>query len=88
MENNYVEIYGGKMYGFIYSEYYNEETINKIICLKNKQRKDVSSKKIYQLDSSKNIIGVYRNSLDASKKCGIKRGTIQAYCKRGVANHG
>ena len=75
-------------YYWVYSEYYNEETINKIICLKSKQRKDVLSKKIYQLDSSKNIISVYRNSLDASKECGIKRGTIQAYCKRGVANHG
>ena len=75
-------------YYWVYAENYNQSTINKIIQMKNKKPKDVLSKTIYQLDNSKNIINIYKNSLEASIKTGIKRGTIQAYCKRGIANHG
>ena len=36
----------------------------------------------------KNIVHTYKNSKEASDITGIKKGTIQTYCKRNVANHG
>lgn len=75
-------------YYWIYANDYSENTINKIIQMKSKKPKDVLSKKVFQIDDCKRIINTYKNSLEASEKTGIKRGTIQAYCKRGVANHG
>ena len=73
---------------WVYKELYNNETIDKILKMKNKKKKDVLSKPIYQLDNNKNIVNTYENSRIASEKTGIKRGTIQAYCKRGIANYG
>lgn len=75
-------------YYWVYEELFNKDTVNKILNMKNKKHKDVLSKLIYQLDSNKNIVNVYKNSKEASDKTGINRNTIQAYCKRNIANHG
>ena len=75
-------------YHWVYKESFNKDTINTILAMKNKKPKDVTSKVVYQLDANKNIVHTYKNSKEASDITGIKKGTIQAYCKRNVANHG
>ena len=75
-------------YHWVYKELFNEDTVNKILNMKNRKRKDVLSKPIYQLDCNKNIVNIYKNSKEVSDKTGIKRSTIQAYCKRNIANNG
>lgn len=72
----------------MYEEMYDDKHISMILAMKNKKPKDVTSKIVYQLDANKNIVHTYKNSQEASDITGIKRGTIQAYCKRNVANHG
>ena len=84
----------------MYEEMYDDKHISMILAMKNKKPKDVTSKVVYQLDkyaydltvkqldANKNIVHTYKNSKEASDITGIKKGTIQAYCKRNVANHG
>ncbi len=73
---------------WVYKELYNNDTIDRILKMKNRKRKDVLSKPIYQLDSNRNIINTYANSRIAFEQTEINRNTIQSYCKRGMANHG
>lgn len=77
-----------KGFHWMYEEMYDDKHISMILSMKNKKPKDVTSKIVYQLDANKNIVHTYKNSKEASDITGIKRGTIQAYCKRNVANHG
>lgn len=66
-----------------YNDDYKEYIKNRILSMS----KPVNTKTILQFENGK-LINTYDSAKEASENTGIKSGTIQAYCKRGVANYG
>lgn len=81
--------YSHKNFYWAYEKDFNEEFISYIkerICDRGNQKQ--LKKKVYQYDKDNNLLNIYQSAKEASICSGIKSGTIQAYCKRGIADFG
>lgn len=75
-------------YYWVYEKDYNSSFISYIQNRCKNKHKNSLAKPINQYDLCGNIIHTYKSARDVEEKTGFNRSTIQAYCKRGLGNHG
>lgn len=79
--------YSHKNYYWVYEKDFNSEYIEYINTQINKNRNCTNNKEILQIKDGR-LIQKFRTAKEAEQCTGIKSGTIQAYCKRGLADYG